>query len=62
MKHFKELTGKWRLQKRFFGGYNVLVEEIEHVYKTPVHRWRKAQFIDIMNLTILEKFKTDAGI
>jgi len=62
MKCYKELSGKWKLRERFFGGYDVLVQEIEHPSNVPVKKWRKAKFVDILNLTVLEKFKTDEGI
>ena len=38
-----ELTGKWYLRKRFFGGYDVYVEVKKFDYPIPYYRKIKAE-------------------
>ena len=46
-----ELTGKWYLRKRFFGGYDVYVEVKKFDYPIPYYRKIKAgEEIEIYNL------------
>ena len=59
-----ELTGRWYLEKRYLGGYNVLVEEVtEHwsdpsfgnggaSYDPPIRSYRIATDLDILYLDI----------
>ena len=44
------LTGKWCLKKRFFGGYDVMVECITK-HTTRIH-WRRAEQVELSYLNL----------
>lgn len=64
MKDFRKLTGKWKLQPRLLGGYNVLVQVITSTYDDPTYgngggsfspefkRYEKAKDKDLKKLKI----------